>query len=171
MYNYNPLQSQYELLNRRKQELDSQMAMIQNQMNQQPPINQTFQITSPQQPVINSQFDFNGKVANGVEEAKKISCNNLPVIIMDANEPKFYMRNLDGSFKTYTFQEYIEPEPVKPVDNNEFEMMKNSINQLQSNFNLLLKQLNNNQQVVQAEEVKQTPKRTGGKKNEQSNNQ
>lgn len=173
MYNYNPLQSQYDLLNRRRQELDSQMAMIQNQMNQQPPINQTFQITSPQQPMINTQFDFNGKVANGIEEAKKVSCNNLPVIIMDANEPKFYMRNLDGSFKTYTFQEYIEPEPEKSTNNSEIELMKNSINELQNNFNILLQQLTSPQPASQQfeETNNETPKRTGGRKNGKSDNQ
>lgn len=168
MYNYNPIQSRYELLNRQRQEIDSQMAMLQGQMSQ-PPINQTFQITTPQQPAQPQvQFDFNGKVADGMEEAKKISCNNLPVIIMDSKEPKFYMRNLDGSFKTYTFQEYVEPEPTKPVDNDEIQLMKNSILELQNNFTILVNQLTNNQSIKEevTEETKQANKRVGGKKNE-----
>ncbi len=163
MYNYNPLQARYDLLNRQKQELDSQMAMLQGQMNQQAPINQTFQITSPQQ-TAPQQFDFNGKVANGIEEAKKVSCNSLPVIIMDANEPKFYMRNLDGSFKTYTFQEFHEPEVIENTNTNaEIESLKSTVKDLQDSVAIIVNELTNKtQQKPLKEPQKNSNNKQGG---------
>lgn len=164
MYNYNPMQARYEMLNKQKQDIDSQLNMMQTQMNQ-PPINQTFQITGPQAPTNTPQYDFNGKVANGLEEAKKVSCNSLPVIIMDSNEPKFYMRNLDGTFKTYTFQEYIEPEVVKELP--ELKNVNDRIETLEGKLDTILNALTQPSKEEVKAEVKPVPadnKKQGGKK-------
>lgn len=168
MYNFNPLQARYDMLNRQKQEIDNQMSMLQGQMTQTP-INQTFQIASPQPQQNNTQFDFNGKVANGLEEAKKVTCESLPVIIMDSKEPKFYMRNLDGSFKTFRFEECEEP--PKQENNNEIQAIKQQLQALENNFAILIQQLTNtanNAQPVENNKPKSEPKKAGGKKNEQS---
>lgn len=53
-------------------------------------------------------FDFNGRFVNSKEEAMGIANNNLPLILFDRNNPIMYMKNLDGSFKTYKFEEIVE---------------------------------------------------------------
>lgn len=53
-------------------------------------------------------FDFNGRFVNSKEEAMGIANNNLPLILFDRNNPLMYMKNLDGSFKTYKIEEIVE---------------------------------------------------------------
>lgn len=98
---YNPAQARVDSLLQQKQMIEQQInALSQYQM---PPININNNMT-PNMP--NGSFDFNGKwVAN----------NNLPLILFDKNEPVFYMKNLDGSFKTFKFTEVVD-QPQTQVD-------------------------------------------------------
>lgn len=59
----------------------------------------------PQQP---NNFDFNGRWVDTIEEAKNVASNNLPVVMFDKNKSLFYMKGIDGSFKTYEFKEVVE---------------------------------------------------------------
>lgn len=56
----------------------------------------------------NNNFDFNGRFVNSKEEAMGVANNNLPLILFDRNNPLMYMKNLDGSFKTYKIEEILE---------------------------------------------------------------
>ena len=56
----------------------------------------------------NNNFDFNGRFVNSKEEAMGVANNNLPLILFDRNNPLMYMKNLDGSFKTYKIEEIVE---------------------------------------------------------------
>ena len=104
-FNYNPNQFRLDSIDSQIRSLEAQKAMLTQQGVQTPTIN-TYVNTQPQQNL--QQYDFNGIWASGIEEAKKIANTNLPTIIMDRDESKFYMRNLDGSFKAFSFSEIEE---------------------------------------------------------------
>lgn len=91
---FNPYQ--YQNLMKQKEMIDAQLNAM-----QMPNIN----INNMTQP---NNYDFNGRWVNSADEAKGIANNNLPLILFDRNNPIFYMKNMDGSFKTYKFEEVIE---------------------------------------------------------------
>lgn len=122
---------QMDILARKRAEIDNQMNLIQAQQSQQAPIQQFF--GTPQTPIQNgtipNNFDFNGKWVNGPDEAKQVANNNLPVIIMDKSESKFYIKGTDGSFSTFRFEQEIEepkPEPVSILEQR-MEKMESSL--------------------------------------------
>lgn len=99
---YNPMQSRIDSLNQQKAMIDQQLnALSQYQM---PPIN----INNNMTPNMPTNFDFNGKWVGNENEAKGVANNNLPLILFDKNEPIFYMKNLDGTFKKFKFEEVVE---------------------------------------------------------------
>ena len=55
-----------------------------------------------------------------------VANNNLPLIMFDRNNPIFYMKNMDGSFKTFRFEEVLE----QPQINNDarIDALENKIN-------------------------------------------
>lgn len=67
----------------------------------------------PQQP---TNFDFNGRWVETIEEARNVASNNLPVVMFDKNKPLFYMKGVDGTFKTYEFKEVIEQKETDRID-------------------------------------------------------
>src|SRR5699024_3299508 len=80
-------------------------------------------------------YDGNFKWVDNQEQAKQVANNNLPLILFDRNNPIFYMKNIDGSFKTFKFEEVIE----QPQTNND-----DRINALESKLNALIGALQQN---------------------------
>lgn len=115
---FNPYQSRMDSLLQQKQMLEQQMTALQ-QYQQMPNIN----INNMPQP---NNFDFNGRWVNSKDEAMGVANNNLPLIMFDRNNPIFYMKNIDGSFKTFRFEEFLE----QPQINNDarIDALENKIN-------------------------------------------
>jgi hypothetical protein len=115
---FNPYQSRMDSLLQQKQMLEQQMTALQ-QYQQMPNIN----INNMPQP---NNFDFNGRWVNSKDEAMGVANNNLPLIMFDRNNPIFYMKNMDGSFKTFRFEEVLE----QPQINNDarIDALENKIN-------------------------------------------
>lgn len=115
---FNPYQSRMDSLLQQKQMLEQQMTALQ-QYQQKPNIN----INNMPQP---NNFDFNGRWVNSKDEAMGVANNNLPLIMFDRNNPIFYMKNMDGSFKTFRFEEVLE----QPQINNDarIDALENKIN-------------------------------------------
>ena len=115
---FNPYQSRMDSLLQQKQMLEQQMTALQ-QYQQMPNIN----INNMPQP---NNFDFNGRWVNSKDEAMGVANNNLPLIMFDRNNPIFYMKNMDGSFKTFRFEEVLE----QPQINNHarIDALENKIN-------------------------------------------
>ena len=107
---YNPIQARMESLMQQKQMIEQQMNSLQG-MNV-PAININNN-TTPSQPQTN--YDGNFKWVDGEEQARQVANNNLPLILFDNNNPMFYMKNVDGSFKKFRFEEVIDA-PVQTVD-------------------------------------------------------
>lgn len=118
---FNPYQSRMDSLLQQKQMLEQQMTALQ-QYQQMPNIN----INNMPQP---NNFDFNGRWVNSKDEAMGVANNNLPLIMFDRNNPIFYMKNMDGSFKTFRFEEVLE----QPQINNDAR-----IDALESKINTIL---------------------------------
>ena len=121
---FNPYQSRMDSLLQQKQMLEQQMTALQ-QYQQMPNIN----INNMPQP---NNFDFNGRWVNSKDEAMGVANNNLPLIMFDRNNPIFYMKNMDGSFKTFRFEEVLE----QPQINNDAR-----IDALESKINTILNAL------------------------------
>ncbi len=127
MSSYNPMQYQIDNLDNQIQMLNQRRAMLQQQM-QPAPIQQTF-IQQPTQPSVpQNSFDFNGKWVNGVDEAKQLAGNNLPLLIFDKSSSVFYMKQLDGSMLAY---EYKQVPIVDPKD-TEIQMLKQQLADIQN---------------------------------------
>lgn len=92
---YNPMQSRVDSLMQQKAMIEQQLQSLQ-QMNV-PNININ---NIPSNPTP-SNFDFNGKWVDGEEQARNVANNNLPLILFDNNNPVFYMKNMDGAFKSF----------------------------------------------------------------------
>ena len=99
---YNPMQSRVDSLMQQKAMIEQQLQSLQ-QMNV-PNININ---NIPSNPTP-SNFDFNGKWVDGEEQARNVANNNLPLILFDNNNPVFYMKNMDGAFKKFKFEEIKE---------------------------------------------------------------
>lgn len=167
MYNYsgyNPAQSRIDMLNQQKQMLDNQIQSLQ-QMSGIPPIHINNNMGTPQNN--QSNYDGNFKWVDGEEQAKQIANNNLPLILFDNNSPMFYMKNINGSFKKFKFQEVIE-EPV--TSNNE--MLEGRMNSLENKLNTILNVLGsqsptsneNTKEIEKSSQTSSKPSSKGGTK-------
>lgn len=126
---FNPQQTRLDYLMQQRQNLDQQ---INNLMQYQvPPIN----INNNMTPTPQANFDFNGKWVSNEQEAKGVANNNLPLILFDKNEPVFYMKNMDGSFKKYKFMEVVEQPPVNETSR---------IDALEAKINAFIESMSNN---------------------------
>lgn len=121
---YNPYQSRLDSLMQQRNMIDNQLNSLQ-QYQQMPNIN-----INNMTPTGN--YDFNGRWVNSAEEAKNLANNNLPSIFLDRNNPVFYMKNMDGTFRTFKFEEVIE----QPQPNND-----ERINALEDKLNTILNAL------------------------------
>ena len=119
----NPLQNEINRLNQRKQEIDAQLNMLQNQ-NQQTPVIQNFQLAPQQQG--NQSFDFNGSFVEKEEDVNAINNQtNKPLFLMNKNKNEFYIKNPDGTVQSFSFEQ-----------KDKFEQMTQNNSQLsQSNQN------------------------------------
>lgn len=119
----NPLQNEINRLNQRKQEIDAQLNMLQNQ-NQQTPVIQNFQLAPQQQG--NQSFDFNGSFVEKEEDVNAINNQtNKPLFLMNKNKNEFYIKNPDGNVQSFSFEQ-----------KDKFEQMTQNNSQLgQSNQN------------------------------------
>ena len=88
-----------------------------------------------------SNFDFNGKWVDGEEQARNVANSNLPLILFDSNNPVFYMKNMDGVFKKFKFEE-IKEEKVENTNNERMDM-------LEAKMDAILKALQGEPQQVQ----------------------
>lgn len=134
------MQARAESLMQQKQMIDNQLQSLQQYANI-PPININNQITPQSQ----STFDFNGQWVNDENEARGVANNNLPLILFDKNNPVFYMKNMDGTFKKFQFNEVVEQ---PKIEENE------RINLLEEKMNMILEAINNPKK-----EEKETPKK------------
>lgn len=86
--------------------IDQQMRQVQQtQMpnTQTPAINQTFQLSNPQQ----SQMDFDGKYVSGLDEVKNtLTLKNT--LFVDKDMKNLWFKDAAGNIKTYTLSEIIE---------------------------------------------------------------
>lgn len=107
---YNPLQARMESLMQQKQMIEQQLNSLQGMG--MPAIN----INNNTTPVpTGTNYDGNFKWVDGEEQAKQVANNNLPLILFDNNNPMFYMKNVDGSFKKFRFEEVVD-KPTPAVD-------------------------------------------------------
>lgn len=132
---YNPMQSRVDSLMQQKAMIEQQLQSLQ-QMNV-PNININ---NIPSNPTP-SNFDFNGKWVDGEEQARNVANNNLPLILFDNNNPVFYMKNMDGAFKKFKFEE-IKEEKVENTNNERMDM-------LEAKMDTILKALQGEPQQVQ----------------------
>lgn len=152
---YNPMQSRVDSLMQQKAMIEQQLQSLQ-QMNV-PNININ---NIPSNPTP-SNFDFNGKWVDGEEQARNVANNNLPLILFDNNNPVFYMKNMDGAFKKFKFEE-IKEEKVENTNNERMDM-------LEAKMDTILKALQGEPQQVQqnvpSEQKPPQNARKGGKTN------
>lgn len=143
---FNPYQSRMDSLLQQKQMLEQQMTALQ-QYQQMPNIN----INNMPQP---NNFDFNGRWVNSKDEAMGVANNNLPLIMFDRNNPIFYMKNMDGTFRTFKFEEVLE----QPQINNDAR-----IDALESKINTILNALQqpSTNTSKEQETTQQTAKNSG----------
>ena len=118
---YNPMRARADSLMQQKQMIEQQLQQLQQYSNI-PPININNQIT----PTSQQSYDFNGKWVNNEQEARQFANTNLPTILFDNNEPIFYMKNMDGSFKKFRFSEIVEQE--KPSADSRIDALEGKMN-------------------------------------------
>ena len=144
---FNPYgQNRLENLMQQKSMIEQQIQSLQQM--QVPPIN----INNNMTPQPQNNYDGNFKWVDGEEQARQVANNNLPLILFDNNNPIFYMKNVDGTFKKYQFAEIIDHPQVS---------MEDKINALEGKFNALLEQLsvnNTNSKAQPKKTVKQAEK-------------
>ena len=117
---YNPYnQTRLDSLAQQKALIEQQMAQLQQM--QMPPIN----INNNMTPTPNN-YDGNFKWVDNQEQAKQIANNNLPLILFEKNKPVFHMKNIDGTFKTFKFEEVIEQPQISNDDR--IDALENKIN-------------------------------------------
>lgn len=123
---FNPYgQNRLDNLIQQKNMIEQQIQSLQQM--QMPPININNNMTP--QP---NNYDGNFKWVDNQEQAKQVANNNLPLILFDRNNPIFYMKNIDGSFKTFKFEEVIEQPQISNDDR---------INALENKINTILNAL------------------------------
>ena len=136
-YNYNPLQSRMDSLMQQKQMIEQQLQSLQS-MSAVPPININNNMTPSS---VGSSFDFNGKWVDNEEQARQIVNMNKPLILFDNNNPIFYMKNMDGTFKKFHFEEIVE----QPAAANN-PAIENRMNQLEGKLDTLINALSGTNQ-------------------------
>lgn len=153
MSGYNPMQYQLDSLDNQIQMLNQRRAMLQQQM-QPAPIQQTF-IQQPAPAAPATTFDFNGKWVNGIDEAKQLAGNNLPLLIFDKSSSIFYMKQLDGSMLAYEYK----PVPITDPKDAEIKQLKQQLAEMQNQIKAVSSSL-----TAPSEEPKTTKR--GGVKHE-----
>lgn len=150
---YNSLQTQYDMLAQRKLDTENAMARVQGQMSQQmgqPPIQFNVNTQQPSAshtfPLQNSvTFDFNGMWVKNFDEAKKVMGANLPLMLLDQEQPLLYVRDLQGNFKVYELTEkQVQPEQTADA---KLDSLEAKFNDLSDKFNQLLGALTASQEV------------------------
>lgn len=126
---YNPLQSRIDGLMQQRSMIEQQLQSLQ-QMNNIPPININNNMTSPQP--AHQNYDGNFKWVDGEEQARQVANNNLPLILFDNNNPMFYMKNVDGSFKKFRFEEIIDvpSQTIDPQIENRMSSLEGKLNDI-----------------------------------------
>ena len=155
---YDPLQSRREDLLNRKNMIEQQLQSLQ-QLNV-PPININNNMPMPTQPPI---YDGNFKWVDNEQQAREVANNNLPLILFDNNEDKFYMKNIDGSFKCFHFEEVQSQQ----LQNNPLEDRMNS---LESKLSDILDYLKPQTQVVDTTKPSQDKSSKQGSKSQKGGN-
>lgn len=136
---YNPAQMRLNSLNQQKQMIEQQIA----QLTAPQPVN----INLNQNPVPQGspfsqgvQFDFNGRYVDGPEDAKKEAAQNLPIVFIDKNNPKLYLKGTDGSFRSYRLEEVQDEEKTGEV-HAKIGALEGSIASLQAQMNQIIEAL------------------------------
>ena len=178
---YNPympnfIQTRIDGLQRQKADLDNQINMLNQQMQpqQQAPIQQTFINGQPAQQVSTQQdqnFDFKGKWVANKEEAKNIANNNLPLILLDGSESKFYMKDSQGTLRTFKFEEVFEKENESSTQNEEIALIKNQMEQQNKAIQAILATLSKNDTNIQKNEESISEQQIETKKAQQKKRQ
>lgn len=121
---FNPYgQNRLDNLIQQKNMIEQQIQSLQQM--QMPPININNNMTSTP-----NNYDGNFKWVDNQEQAKQVANNNLPLILFDRNNPIFYMKNIDGSFKTFKFEEVIEQPQIS--SDARIDALENKINTILS---------------------------------------
>lgn len=97
------------------------------------------QFTMPQQ-YNTQQQDSSIKYVNGKESANAYQMQpNTSVLLMDSNNPKFYIKTSDASgfctVRTFNFSEETEANSDKYITREEFEKFKNSLTEVKHESN------------------------------------
>ena len=117
---FNPYgQNRLDNLIQQKNMIEQQIQSLQQM--QMPPININNNMTP--QP---NNYDGNFKWVDNQEQAKQIANNNLPLILFEKNKPVFHMKNIDGTFKTFKFEEVIEQPQIS--NDARIDALENKIN-------------------------------------------
>ena len=102
---YNPANAYMQDLQTMRDRIDQQMRQAQQQfqpMQQPTAINQTFQLAPNQ-----NLNDLDGKYATNIEEVRNtLTLKNT--LFIDKENKNLWIKNTDGSIKTYTLTEIIE---------------------------------------------------------------
>lgn len=107
---YNMQQPNIDRINRQIEDLQNLKNQMQNPMQmmntQTPAINQTFQLSNPQ----NSTADFDGKYVSNIDEVKNtLALKNTLFVNKEMNT--LWLKDVSGNIKTYTLAEVIELDP------------------------------------------------------------
>lgn len=146
---YNPLQARMESLMQQKQMIEQQLNSLQGMG--MPAININNNTTPAP---TGTNYDGNFKWVDGEEQAKQVANNNLPLILFDNNNPMFYMKNVDGTFKKFRFEEVIE-KPAPAVD----PQIENRMNALEGKLDELINALTapSSQSGTNANQIQRSP--------------
>lgn len=148
--NFNPYNTNFYLqdLQNIKDRIDKQMQAYQQNQNQfmqsqQPQIQQTFQLSNPNQ---NNSNDFDGKYVENIDEVKNtlVLKNSL---FINKDMSKLWFKDTGGNIRIFNLQEEIQ------VDENiaEINNLKQELSDLKR---LLVQQIQSqNQQVTQSQET------------------
>ncbi len=129
-----------EALQRQRADIDNQISMMNQQMGQQPPIQQTF-ITNPQpQATQGMQYDFGCKWVASKEAAQSMA-KDSPLLFLNENKSEFYMNDPKDGFVTYSFQRVVEA-PKSDTQSEDIQILKNQIAQQNQAIQSILAYLN-----------------------------
>lgn len=157
MYNPNSMYMQ-DLMNMRER-IDQQMRQAQQQyqqpMQQPTAINQTFQLAPNQ-----NLNDLDGKYANNIDEVKNtLTLKNT--LFIDKESKNLWIKNADGTIKTYTLTEVIElDEKDKQILalQEQINQLKGVVANARQSDNSNVVQSNTNEQSSNVSTVKQPKK-------------
>lgn len=104
---YNMQQPNIDRINRQIEDLQNLKNQMQNPMQmmntQTPAINQTFQLSNPQ----NNTTDFDGKYVSNIDEVKNtLTLKNTLFVNKEMNT--LWLKDVSGNIKSYTLTEIIE---------------------------------------------------------------